>query len=73
MFVVEDTPELSRAIEAILRRDGFDPNVVGTAARVSREQLSLAVWKQPFDPCTNVIDVHINKLCKKLRKLGLLG
>lgn len=40
---------------------------------VSREQLSLAVWKQPFDPCTNVIDVHINKLCKKLRKLGLLG
>jgi len=38
---------------------------------VSREQLSTDVWHQPFDPFTNVIDVHITKLRKKLRKLGL--
>jgi two-component system response regulator MprA len=33
---------------------------------VSREQISEHVWKQPFDPSTNIVDVYINYLRKKL-------
>jgi DNA-binding response OmpR family regulator len=33
---------------------------------VTREQISEQVWKQPFDPSTNIVDVYINYLRKKL-------
>jgi two-component system response regulator MprA len=37
---------------------------------VSREQISENVWKQPFDPSTNIVDVYINYLRRKLEKDG---
>ncbi|HET6679907.1 MAG TPA: response regulator transcription factor [Gemmatimonadaceae bacterium] len=37
---------------------------------VSREQISENVWKQPFDPSTNIVDVYINYLRKKLEGAG---
>jgi len=33
---------------------------------VSREQISEHVWKQDFDPTTNIVDVYINYLRKKV-------
>lgn len=33
---------------------------------VSREQISEHVWKQEFDPTTNIVDVYINYLRKKV-------
>ncbi|HSA56861.1 MAG TPA: response regulator transcription factor [Gemmatimonadaceae bacterium] len=33
---------------------------------VSREQISRQVWKQEFDPTTNIVDVYINYLRKKV-------
>lgn len=33
---------------------------------VSREDISLAVWKQELDPSTNIVDVYINYLRKKV-------
>ncbi len=37
---------------------------------VSREQIAEQVWKQPFDPSTNIVDVYINYLRKKLESDG---
>src|SRR5688500_1598249 len=37
---------------------------------VTREQISEQVWKQPFDPTTNIVDVYINYLRKKLESDG---
>ena len=37
---------------------------------VSREQISEQVWKQEFDPSTNIVDVYINYLRKKLESEG---
>ncbi|MEO7963442.1 MAG: response regulator transcription factor [Gemmatimonadaceae bacterium] len=33
---------------------------------VTREQISQHVWKQDFDPTTNIVDVYINYLRKKV-------
>ncbi len=33
---------------------------------VSREQISQQVWKQEFDPSTNIVDVYINYLRRKV-------
>lgn len=33
---------------------------------VTREQISENVWKQEFDPTTNIVDVYINYLRKKI-------
>jgi DNA-binding response OmpR family regulator len=33
---------------------------------LSREQISQHVWKQPFDPGTNIVDVYINYVRKKV-------
>ena len=33
---------------------------------VTREQISNQVWKQDFDPTTNIVDVYINYLRKKV-------
>jgi DNA-binding response OmpR family regulator len=37
---------------------------------VTREQISEQVWKTPFDPSTNIVDVYINYLRKKLDAPG---
>jgi two-component system, OmpR family, response regulator MprA len=37
---------------------------------VSREQISQHVWKQEFDPTTNIVDVYINYLRKKIDQDG---
>jgi two-component system response regulator MprA len=37
---------------------------------VTREQISEQVWKQPFDPSTNIVDVYINYLRRKLDSTG---
>jgi two-component system, OmpR family, copper resistance phosphate regulon response regulator CusR len=42
---------------------------------VTREQITEHVWKQPFDPSTNIVDVYVNYLRKKIdegRKVRLL-
>ena len=36
----------------------------------SREQLLEAVWGYHFDPGSNVVDVHVTRLRKKLEKSG---
>jgi two-component system response regulator MprA len=41
-----------------------------TAIPVSRDQISQHVWKQDFDPTTNIVDVYINYLRKKLEHPG---
>lgn len=37
---------------------------------LSRAQLLLEVWDMDFDPETNVVDVHIGRVRKKLNRLG---
>jgi DNA-binding response OmpR family regulator len=37
---------------------------------VTREQISQQVWKQDFDPTTNIVDVYINYLRKKVDQDG---
>jgi DNA-binding response OmpR family regulator len=37
---------------------------------VTREQISQQVWKQDFDPTTNIVDVYINYLRKKVDQEG---
>ena len=37
---------------------------------VTREQISQHVWKQEFDPTTNIVDVYINYLRKKVDQEG---
>ncbi|HEX9564575.1 MAG TPA: response regulator transcription factor [Gemmatimonadaceae bacterium] len=37
---------------------------------VTREQISQQVWKQDFDPTTNIVDVYINYLRKKVDAEG---
>ena len=37
---------------------------------VTRDQISLHVWKQDFDATTNIVDVYINYLRKKLDQPG---
>ena len=42
---------------------------------VTREEITQHVWKQPFDPSTNIVDVYVNYLRKKIddgRKVKLL-
>ena len=37
---------------------------------VSREELLRHVWEMAFDPGSNVVDVHVNRLRRKLRHAG---
>jgi len=37
---------------------------------LSREELLRDVWDMKFDPGTNVVDVHIGRVRKKLNRLG---
>ena len=41
-----------------------------TGMPVTREQISQQVWKQDFDPTTNIVDVYINYLRKKVDQEG---
>lgn len=42
-------------------------HLAGEAGRaVSRMDLLRAVWRLPFDPCTNVVEVHVSRLRAKL-------
>ena len=41
-----------------------------TGLPVTREQISQNVWKQEFDPTTNIVDVYINYVRKKLEHPG---
>jgi two-component system OmpR family response regulator len=38
---------------------------------VSRRDLLREVWNLSFDPGTNVVDVHVNRLRRKLEDAGL--
>lgn len=40
---------------------------------VSRRDLLREVWNVAFDPGTNVVDVHVNRLRRKLEDAGLSG
>jgi DNA-binding response OmpR family regulator len=40
---------------------------------VTREQISQHVWKQEFDPTTNIVDVYINYVRKKVDVEGEPG
>jgi DNA-binding response OmpR family regulator len=58
--------ELTRiefSLLAALLEAGGDP--------VSRRDLLRAVWNLSFDPGTNVVDVHVNRLRRKLEEAGL--
>jgi two-component system OmpR family response regulator len=39
---------------------------------VSRGELLKNVWGYEFDPGTNVVDVHVNRLRRKLEDVDLL-
>jgi DNA-binding response OmpR family regulator len=41
-----------------------------TGHPVTREQISRQVWKQEFDPTTNIVDVYINYVRKKVDVAG---
>lgn len=55
--VVSLTQKEYALLEFLARRAG---------ASVSREDISRTVWKQELDPTTNIVDVYINYLRKKL-------
>ena len=54
-------PREFKLLEYLMRHAGIP---------VTREQISEQVWKQPFDPTTNIVDVYINYLRKKLESEG---
>jgi len=56
------TPTEFSLLAALLRERG---------APVSRRALLREVWGYEFDPGTNVVDVHVNRLRRKLEDRGL--
>jgi DNA-binding response OmpR family regulator len=58
-----DLTQLEFSLLAALLRAGGDP--------VSRRDLLREVWNLSFDPGTNVVDVHVNRLRRKLEEAGL--
>jgi two-component system copper resistance phosphate regulon response regulator CusR len=58
-----DLTQIEFALLAALLRAGGDP--------VSRRELLREVWNLSFDPGTNVVDVHVNRLRRKLEDAGL--
>jgi DNA-binding response OmpR family regulator len=57
-----DLTQIEFALLAALLRAGGDP--------VSRRDLLREVWNLSFDPGTNVVDVHVNRLRRKLEDAG---
>ncbi len=58
-----DLTQLEFGLLAALLRAAGDP--------VSRRDLLREVWNLSFDPGTNVVDVHVNRLRRKLEDAGL--
>lgn len=58
-----DLTQIEFALLTALVRAGGDP--------VSRRDLLREVWNLSFDPGTNVVDVHVNRLRRKLEDAGL--
>jgi DNA-binding response OmpR family regulator len=58
------TPTEFSLLAALLREHG---------APISRRALLREVWGYEFDPGTNVVDVHVNRLRRKLEDRGLTG
>jgi DNA-binding response OmpR family regulator len=58
-----DLTRIEFGLLAALLEAGGDP--------VSRRDLLRAVWNLSFDPGTNVVDVHVNRLRRKLEDAGL--
>ena len=56
------TPTEFSLLAALLRERG---------APLSRRALLREVWGYEFDPGTNVVDVHVNRLRRKLEDRGL--
>jgi two-component system OmpR family response regulator len=61
---LELTPTEFSLLAALLRERG---------APLSRRALLREVWGYEFDPGTNVVDVHVNRLRRKLEDRGLDG
>jgi two-component system OmpR family response regulator len=61
---LELTPTEFSLLAALLRERG---------APLSRRALLREVWGYEFDPGTNVVDVHVNRLRRKLEDCGLTG
>jgi DNA-binding response OmpR family regulator len=60
-----DLTRIEFGLLAALLEAGGDP--------VSRRDLLREVWNVSFDPGTNVVDVHVNRLRRKLEDAGLPG
>lgn len=61
---IDLTPTEFSLLASLLRANG---------ALVGREELLRNVWGYDFDPGTNVVDVHVNRLRRKLEDAGVAG
>ena len=63
-----------REVELTIREcELFEALIKKAGGVVSREELARDVWRDPAAGMTNVIDVYVNYLRKKLDKLGARG
>ncbi|MGQ0641852.1 MAG: response regulator transcription factor [Gemmatimonadaceae bacterium] len=66
-LVTRDVTRSGRSISLTQKEYGLLEYLVRhTGTAVTREQISEQVWRQPFDANTNIVDVYINYLRKKL-------
>lgn len=71
-LVSRDVTRQGRSIPLTQKEYGLLEYLVRHAGTpVTREQISENVWRQPFDANTNIVDVYINYLRKKLDVQGL--
>jgi two-component system response regulator MprA len=71
-LVTRDVTRNGRTISLTQKEYGLLEYLVRHAGTpVTREQISEQVWRQPFDANTNIVDVYINYLRKKLDVEGL--
>ncbi|MCU0625575.1 MAG: response regulator transcription factor [Gemmatimonadaceae bacterium] len=60
-----------QAVTLTLKEFGLLEHFMRHAGRpVTREQATTAVWRTEFDPATNIVDVYVNYLRKKLDDPG---
>jgi DNA-binding response OmpR family regulator len=62
--LIDLTPTEFQILATLVRAQG---------ATVSRGELLREVWSYDFDPGTNIVDVHVNRLRRKLEGAGLSG
>jgi DNA-binding response OmpR family regulator len=66
-LVTRDVTRSGRPVSLTQKEYGLLEYLVRHAGTpVTREQISEQVWRQPFDANTNIVDVYINYLRKKL-------